>query len=161
MTALTEPGSPVWDQSPPKFRRHQSTSVIGRGDELWQSATEALLRWEVKTRSGFDVPGAHPVVAGEQLEILVHLGPFRIREPIEVVEVVHTADRVGFAYRTRPGHPVDGEEAFVLSRVGDVVTITLRSLTRRSTTRAWALVFPVLRLAQLGVRRRYRRVLRG
>lgn len=53
-----------------------------------------------------------------------------IREPVEVVEVTDARDRVGFSYRALPGHPVRGEEAFVVHRDGDTVLLTIRSLTR-------------------------------
>jgi uncharacterized protein (UPF0548 family) len=114
----------------------------------------------VKTRSGFTVPDHGAVRTGQRLDVRFRVGPIVVREPVEVVEVVRTDDRVGFAYRTRPGHPVDGEEAFIVTREADEVVLTLRSLTRPSTTRRWALVFPVLVVAQVVVRWRYRRALR-
>jgi uncharacterized protein (UPF0548 family) len=156
----TDVADAIWGRTPPTHRRYEGTGRVGTGADTWQRASEAVLRWGVKTRSGFTVPDAHAVTPGERLDVLVRIGPLTIREPVEVIEVVRTADRVGFAYRTRSGHPVDGEEAFILTRHDDVVSLTLRSLTRPSTTRAWALLFPVLRLAQVVVRRRYLRALR-
>jgi uncharacterized protein (UPF0548 family) len=83
----------------------------------------------------------------------------RIREPIRIVAVVEQPDRVGFAYGTRPGHPVTGEEAFVVHRdaVG-TVSLTLRSLTR-APRGPWRLLFPVALVAQRFYRRRYLRAL--
>lgn len=62
--------------------------------------------------------------------VTVRLFVLTIREPVEVVSVVEESDRVGFAYRTMPGHPVSGEEAFIVHRDGGEVRLTVRSLTR-------------------------------
>ena len=83
-----------------------------------------------------------------------------VREPVEVVEVVESATRVGFSYRTLPGHPVSGEEAFIVHRNGDDVVLTIRSLTRPAPEQPWRALFPLLRVAQLVARRRYLRALR-
>ncbi|RBY88507.1 DUF1990 family protein [Blastococcus sp. TF02A-26] len=59
------------------------------------------------------------------------------------------------------GHPVSGEEAFVLSRADDgVVHLTLRSLTRPGRG-VWRLAFPAVLVAQRWYRWRYRRALRS
>lgn len=83
-----------------------------------------------------------------------------IVEPVEVMTVVHKADRVGFSYRTLPGHPVNGEEAFIVQRHGDAVRLTVRSLTRAAPQQPWRALYPLLRVAQRIVRRRYLRSLR-
>ncbi|WP_434318167.1 DUF1990 family protein [Leifsonia sp. P73] len=82
-------------------------------------------------------------------------------EPVEVVAVVEEDDRVGFAYRTLPGHPVDGEEAFVVHRdTGGDIVLTVRSLTRPAPQQPWRILHPLLRVAQVVARRRYLRALR-
>lgn len=89
------------------------------------------------------------------------LGPIVITEPVEVVAVVATDTRVGFAYGTLTGHPVSGEEAFIVHRdEQDRVWLTLRSLTRAAPTGAWRPVFPALLVAQRIFRWRYQRALR-
>ncbi|KAA0921551.1 DUF1990 family protein [Streptomyces apricus] len=96
--------------------------------------------------------GRYTVTAG--------LGPFTVREPVEVVAVVETRDRCGFAYGTRHGHPVSGEEAFVVHRDDrGTVRLTLRSLTRAAPAGPWRLLFPLLLPAQWYTRRRYLRAL--
>jgi uncharacterized protein (UPF0548 family) len=67
---------------------------------------------------------------------------------------------VGFAYRTLPGHPISGEEAFIVHREGQAVVLTIRSLTRPSDEVKWRLAYPGLLLAQQFARRRYLRALR-
>jgi uncharacterized protein (UPF0548 family) len=117
------------------------------------------MSWGVKTRSGFSVVPTK-VSIGATPSLVAHFGPLRIREPVRVVAVVDEPHRRGFAYGTLDGHPVSGEEAFVVHRdARGEVWLTLRSITRRSPGR-WRLVFPVLLLAQRWYRRRYRRALR-
>lgn len=97
-----------------------------------------------------------PVRAGERQTVRAWV----VREPVEVTEVVEAPGRVGFPYRTLPGHPVRGEEAFILTREAGVAALTIRSLTAPSGSQPWRLAFPVLRVVQHLVRRRYFRALR-
>lgn len=115
----------------------------------------------IKTRSGFTVSGRDGAVRlGAAHELTAHLRPLRVREPVRVVAVVEEPQRCGFVYGTRVGHPVSGEEAFVVSRDDDgSVRLTLRSLTRPASG-PWRAAFPVLLVAQRGYRRRYATALR-
>ena len=159
----TAPGDAVWN-APRGFRAYERTVAIGRGESQWQKAAAGLMNWEVKTRSGFRVDGdgeaRTPVEQGRSYWLIAALGPFAVREPARVVAVVDEPDRCGFAYGTLTGHPVTGEEAFVVSRTpdGDVL-LTLRSLTRSSPGR-WRLLFPLILVAQRWYRSRYLRALR-
>ena len=93
--------------------------------------------------------------------LVASVGPLRIREPARVVAVVDRPDRCGFAYGTLEGHPVSGEEAFVLHRDDHgVVRLTLRSVTAPGAGR-WRLAFPGVLVAQRRYRRRYARALAG
>lgn len=171
----TRPADAEWPPAaaPVGFRRHESTVLIGQDDDgddaVWRAASAAVLAWGVKTRSGFTVhPPSGPggVREGEELWLHAALGPrtaaLTVREPVRVVAVVDTPDRVGFAYGTLRGHPVSGEEAFVVHRSPDGrVRLTLRSLTRPAPAGPWRLAFPVLLVAQRVYRRRYRRALAG
>jgi uncharacterized protein (UPF0548 family) len=172
----TRPAELVW--APPAgaaYRSFERTVPIGTGDAFWESASAALLSWGVKTRSGFRVapaedspgqpvspvspgsPGSPRVRVGSEYRLIALLGPLRLREPVRVVAVVDTRDRRGFAYGTLEGHPVSGEEAFVLSRDGNgLVALTLRSLTRPGGG-LWRLAFPLALGAQRWYRRRYQR----
>jgi uncharacterized protein (UPF0548 family) len=152
-----------WGHGPPGYRRYERTVRVGHGEEVWQAAATALLRWQVKTRSGFEV-AAEPdedlrVVQGQDRTLIASLGPLTLREPVRVVALVEEPNRCGFAYGTRHGHPVSGEEAFVVHRSleGDV-WLTLRSLTRPARGR-WRLAFPAALMAQRWYRGRYARSL--
>jgi len=146
--------------SPAGYRRFEQSARLGHGDTVFRAAADALLRWEVKTRSGFAVHGDRPMPA-QRLWITGHVGPFAIAEPAVVIDVVERPDRVGFSYGTLRGHPISGEEAFLVLRdaSGDV-WFTLRSLSRRPSG-AWLLAYPLVALAQQVYRRRYLTSLRG
>ena len=163
---MTRPADAVWRAQTPGLRRWETSARLGSGDELWAWAAAEVLRWGVKTRSGFSVTPPAPVTVGARPVIVARPFGLSIREPVEVVDVVETADRVGFAYRTLPGHPVSGEEAFIVHRDRDGdgnggVILTIRSLTRPSRDLRWRLAYPALLVAQRVARRRYLRALRA
>ena len=150
---------------PAGSRPYERTVPVGHGDAYWTWASAAVLSWGVKTRSGFAVEseggGDVGVRPGADYWLIARIGPFRIREPARVVAVVDRPDRCGFAYGTLDGHPVSGEEAFVLHRTGDgAVHLTLRSLTRPGGGR-WRLVFAAVLVAQRWYRMRYSKALVG
>ena len=157
----TDPQSPTWpvSESSP-FRRSEATALIGHGDEVWERASRDVLRWKVKTRSGFTVEDARRVAPGTELTITARVAGVTIREPVQVALVIENPTRVGFSYRTRPGHPVFGEEAFIVHRNGDDVLLTIRSLTAPAAKQPWRALYPLLRIAQIVARRRYLRALR-
>jgi len=161
----TQPAAARWTAQVPGHRRSEHTVRTGTGPQHWAAVSAAVLDWGVKTRSGFTVepgPGqATRVRAGARYWLRARVGPVTVREPVQVVAVVETPDRCGFAYATLAGHPVSGEEAFVVHRSPDgAVHLTLRSLTRAGSG-WWRVTFPVLLLAQRWYRRRYLRALVG
>ncbi len=146
------------------YRRYERAVRLGAGPECWQRSAEALMRWEVKTRSGFAVESGQVAAgraeAGVDYWLAARLGPWRVREPVRVVAVIEEPTRVGYAYGTLAGHPIAGEESFVVERrPDDSVWFTLRSLTRPATG-GWRLLFPGVLVAQWYYRRRYLRALK-
>ncbi|ASN22630.1 DUF1990 family protein [Arthrobacter sp. YN] len=161
---MTCPSELVWPTAATGYRRSEITAVIspsmGGSDAAWERATEQVLRWGVKTASGFSVDSPNPVSLGDRVLVTAHFFGFRVLEPVEVVSVVKEPDRVGFAYRTLPGHPVSGEEAFIVHRSAEQVSLTIRSLTGPAPQQPWRLLYPALLVLQKAVRRRYLRALR-
>jgi len=161
----TQIQEPVWQSRPQGFRAYERTVPIGRGDDDWKAACAAVMSWAVKTRSGFSVSSddspKSEAVESHDYTLIAGLGPLRIREPVRVVATVDQPDRCGFAYGTRRGHPVAGEEAFVVSRSLDgLISLTLRSLTQ-APTGPWRLAYPLALVAQRWYRARYARSLTG
>ena len=157
---MTSPQLEEWPPTNPKYRRSEASALVGHGDALWERVRVDVMRWRVKTASGFCVKSAAPAAPGDRLNVTVHVLGMTIIEPVEVTDVVIEHDRVGFSYRTRPGHPVSGEGAFIVHRQGDAVYFTVRSLTRAAPQQPWRALYPFLLVAQRIVRRRYLRALR-
>jgi uncharacterized protein (UPF0548 family) len=152
---------------PAGYRGYEKTATIGDGLARWEFASDAVLQWAVKTRSGFTVVADRPsdrgpqVICNQRYWLTAHFGLFGIREPIEVVAVIDERDRKGFAYGTLSGHPVSGEEAFIVQRQPDgSVSLTIRSATQ-PTTGAWRAAAPAVAFVQRCYRRRYLRALTG
>lgn len=155
----TEPENLKWGNIPDGYRSYERTIRIGQGHADWNAAASALLRWGVKTRSGFTVePNLPPngrVHLDDDFWLRLQIGPFSIREPVRIVAEVDQPNRCGFAYGALVGHPVSGEEAFIVHRTDDdTVWFTLRSLTRPGTG-AWRFAFPAALVAQRWYRHRY------
>lgn len=157
---MTTPHLDQWPASDRKYRRSELTTHLGSGDAVWQRVAEEVLLWRVKTESGFIVNTRGPVSPGDRVLVIARPFGLTVTEPVEVIAVVKEDARCGFSYRTLPGHPVDGEEAFVVHRHGDEVHLTIRSLTRAASQQPWKLLFPLLLTAQRIVQRRYLRALR-
>ncbi len=81
--------------------------------------------------------------------------------PVRVVYVIDEPDRRGAAFGTLPGHPLSGEELFLVERRPDgSVWFTVRILSRPADG-WWRAVSPFLRLAQILLVRRYHAALTG
>jgi len=157
---MTMPDHHDWPPTDRRYRRSEISSIVGSGDAVWERATREVVHWGVKTASGFAVDSLRPVSVGERVSVTARVLTVSVVEPVEVVAVVEEEHRVGFAYRTLPGHPVSGEEAFVVHRDGEEVRLTVRSLTRPAIRQPWRALYPLLRIAQLIARRRYLKALR-
>lgn len=159
----TAPATEKW-LPPDGWRAHERTVPIGSGTELWNEVSSAVLAWGIKTRSGFAVEP--PLVAGrsarqgERYWLVARVSAIRVREPVEIVTTISTRDRVALAYGTLNGHPVSGEEAFIVHRDDNGnLSLTLRSLTRAGRG-PWRALFPLILIAQRVYRRRYLRAFR-
>lgn len=147
---------------PPAGYRHLRVSrTIGAGRDVFTRVAAALLDWQVQVRSGARVLANGAVTEGT--EALLRFGPGRlaVSAPVRVVYVVDEPRRRGFAYGTLPGHPVSGEEAFVVElRPDDAVVLSVTAFSRP----AWRVVRaagPVAALGQRLMAERYLRSLDG
>ena len=81
--------------------------------------------------------------------------------PVRVVYVVDEPQRRGFGYGTLPGHPEDGEEAFIVERrTDDSIWLTIRAFSRPSNRWYWV-GYPFLRMLQSLYTYRYEKALTG
>ena len=106
----------------------------------------------------YGADGSRLLAPGDTALLGIFLG---ISFPVRVIYVVDEPRRRGFAYGTLPGHPEDGEEAWIIEhRDDDSVWITIRAFSRPANG-WWWLVNPVLRVFQEYYTRRYLRALAG
>ncbi|WP_346777176.1 DUF1990 domain-containing protein [Streptomyces sp. HNM0575] len=146
---------------PAGFRRLRVSSRVGSGDEDFAAAAEAVMRWRMHRRAGvrFDTDAER---AAPDVEVVVGLGVggLRLHAPCRLVWTVEQPRRTGWAYGTLPGHPLRGEEAFVVVRDADG-TVRLEVLAFSTpATRATAAAGPLLPAFQRWYARRTGRVLR-
>ena len=117
---------------PEKFDHLDRSRVVGRGTADFDRAGAAVMGWQVQRRSGIRVDPSSPEARpGTVLTLRLGLGPVAVVAPARVVLAVEERQRRGFAYGTLPGHPLSGEEAFLLELRddGDVV-FTVRAYSR-------------------------------
>ncbi|WP_395704666.1 DUF1990 family protein [Rhodococcus ruber] len=149
-------------ETPAGFRHAHLTSRLGSGDVAFRTAIRALESWNMQRHAGFRVDSHTPAPrAGLEVRLDPPFGPVRWGAWCRVVYVVDEPNRRGFAYGTLEGHPISGEEAFVVERRPDGVVfghITAVSRPGRWFTRLGA---PVLPLAQRWMMGRYLDALTG
>ena len=105
--------------------------------------------------------GSALIAPGDTAMLRIRFLLARVKAPARVVYVIDEPTRRGFAYGTLPGHPEDGEEAFVVEIADDdSVWIVIRAFSRPARW-YWWLVYPVLRMTQEFYTRRYLRALAG
>ena len=108
---------------------------------------------------GFTPEGEPLLRSGDTALLRLLLWPVDV--PCRVVYVVDEPARKGFAYGTLPGHPARGEESFIVEhRPDDSVWLTIRAFSRPSGWLYW-LGYPISRLTQAIITRRYERALTG
>ena len=94
---MTSPELDQWPPSDRKYRRSEVTVVLGNGDAVWKRAADGVLRWRVKTASGFVVDSTGPVSPGDRVVVRAHLFGFTVVEPVEVGAAVRGFAQPGFA----------------------------------------------------------------
>lgn len=130
--------------------------VVGSGRAVFERAADGLLSWQMHRKAGFAVTSsAGRAVPGAIVVLEAGWRPLHLTIPCRVVYTADEADRRGFAYGTLPGHPEQGEEAFlvVLTDAGDV-RIRIRAFSRPASLLARA-GGPLTRLAQQYATDRY------
>jgi uncharacterized protein (UPF0548 family) len=123
-------------------RRTWSTPIPPGADQL----LSRLLTWDVHRGAGLLVDAEADVAPGVTVALAAPLPVGWIAMACRVVAVVDQADVAGFAYGTLPGHPEQGEEAFLVRR-GDPSTFEVVALSRPAHPAARA-VPPVAAMLQ-------------
>lgn len=145
-------------EPPEGFGQLRSSRKVGHGPTDFRAAGEAVMCWRAQDLLGVRVePADRPARAGATVRVRLGLGPCALSAPARVVYVVDEPSSRGFAYGTLPGHPLSGEEAFVVRLEQDgSVLFTVTSFSCAGNTLA-RLAGPVLPLFQRLMARRYLR----
>lgn len=145
---------------PAGFDHLRHSTVVGRGKPQLEAAARAVLGWQAQHLLGSRVqPGDRRPEEGDIVRVRLGLGRWALCAPARVVYVVDEPGRRGFAYGTLPGHPLSGEEAFVVHLEPDgsvIFTVTAYSRPARWLARAAG---PVLPIFQRVMARRYARAI--
>ncbi len=139
--ALTYPEVGRVLTDPPAGYRHIAQTRRIRGSAGFDELADGVLTWQVQARAGLKVAASSLHVEPDAVVVLsLGIGALALRIPCRVVSVIDEPGRRGFVYGTLPGHPEQGEEAFVLDHRPDGgVDFTVTAFSR-----------PASRLARLG-----------
>lgn len=123
-------GATIAGSLPAGFRcDHREILIPGR-PECFEIARRGLLTWQAHRGIGAAVAPDDPPAVGASVVVSVALGPLTVLAPCRVVVVVDEPERYGFAYGTLPGHPEQGEEAFIVERCADGVWFRIVAFSR-------------------------------
>jgi uncharacterized protein (UPF0548 family) len=142
---------------PAGYHHVRASRLIGRGRSDFDTASTALLSWQMHERAGVrKLSGPDVATAGHDVAFRWLVVRFECR----VVSVLDEPDRRGFTYGTLAKHPERGEERFVveIDPRTQAVTATIIAFSKPSS---WAVRAggPVPRTVQAFMTRRYLRSL--
>jgi uncharacterized protein (UPF0548 family) len=143
---------------PAGYGYHHHRQCIGRGRAAFERAASALLTWRMHEGAGLTVAADGPARGGGT--VVLCLGrPVGLVIPCRVVYVIEEERRRGFAYGTLPGHPEQGEEAFIVELADDGSVWAEISAFSRPGDLVTRLSGPVGRMIQAQFTRRYAKAL--
>jgi uncharacterized protein (UPF0548 family) len=123
-------GATLSDAMPAGYHHDRGQIALPGGDRAFRRAAEGLRGWQAHRAVGATVTPAEPPRDGATVIVALAVGPIVVAAPCRVVSVIEEEDRHGFAYGTLPGHPEEGEEAFIVERRGRAVTFEVTTFSR-------------------------------
>ncbi|AEF42907.1 DUF1990 family protein [Hoyosella subflava] len=146
-------------QLPSGYRNMLVSRRIGTGRECFERAAERVSAWGMQRGVGLSVRASSPTA---QQHTIVEMRMLWMRIPCRVVYVVREENCSGFAYGTLPGHPVSGEELFLV-RIDQQSGAVFASVTAfsRPASAFVKLLGPLAGLGQKLAARMYVRTLVG
>jgi uncharacterized protein (UPF0548 family) len=113
-------GSTLAGRCPHGFHHDRYEAVLGNGPRAFQRAVAGLKTWQAHRLPGMQVfPHNQEIRTGVTVVVTLGTAIAAIAAPCRIVGVIDGEARWGFAYGTLPGHPEQGEEAFVVSTSPD------------------------------------------
>jgi uncharacterized protein (UPF0548 family) len=111
-----EVGATLRGEHPEGYRHDTYEVELGNGRTVFKRASTGLRTWKGHEVPGIDViPHSTPIEPGSTVIVTLGTPWLALAAPCRIVGVIDEPDRWGFAYGTLPGHPEQGEEAFVMS----------------------------------------------
>ncbi len=125
-------GATLAGKRPEGFHHDHYEMVLGQGLEAFQRAVAGLKTWEAHRLPGMRVfPDDQEIRTGATVVVTLGTPILALAVPCRIVGVIDGQTRWGFAYGTLPGHPEQGEEAFVVSISPDeVVQFEIEAFSR-------------------------------
>lgn len=139
-------------------RYHEMTfsGTVGRGQAAFDSASRAVLSLRMHRKAGVKMTMPNDTVGvGDVVRIAFGVGPVALHGSCDVVWVVDEPRRRGFRYRTRPDHPEEGEESFMVDWAADDQVVVRIESRARPNMLIMRLAGPLGRLGAALVNRRY------
>jgi uncharacterized protein (UPF0548 family) len=127
-----EIGGTLTGTVPPGFRTARDEIALGRGVGVFSRATVGLQTWQAHRLAGVEVfPKGARIETGETVVVTIGTPLLALAAPCRIVGVRDARGQWGVAYGTLPGHPEQGEEAFVLTMDDDAsVRFVITSFSR-------------------------------
>lgn len=116
----TDIGATLAETRPVGFHHDRYETLLGQGPETFRRAVTGLKTWKAHRLPGMRVfPDDQAISTGATVVVTLGTPIVALAVPCRIVSVVDEQTRWGFAYGTLPGHPEQGEEAFVVSMSTD------------------------------------------
>jgi uncharacterized protein (UPF0548 family) len=154
-------GSSLVGKRPEGFHHDHYELVLGSGTDAFDRAVTGLKTWEAHRITGVQVfSDEMEIRSGATVIVTLGTPLLALAAPCRVVSVIDGQNRWGFAYGTLPGHPEQGEEAFVVSIAPDeTVRFEITAFSRPADLLV-RLSGPVGRGFQMGGARNYLQALK-
>jgi uncharacterized protein (UPF0548 family) len=125
-----EVGATITGAMPVGYHHDRHRLALGHGDTLFGQAAAGLRQWQAHRAIGATVTPTDPPTVGTTVIVTLVVGPLALVAPCRVVALIEEDDRYGFAYGSLPGHPEQGEEAFVVNRRDGGVDFEVSAFSR-------------------------------
>jgi uncharacterized protein (UPF0548 family) len=113
-------GATLAGKQPDGFHHDRYETLLGQGHESFQRAVTGLKTWKAHRLPGMGVfPDHQKIITGATVVVTLGTPIVALAVPCRIVSVIDGQTRWGFAYGTLPGHPEQGEEAFIVSMSPD------------------------------------------
>ena len=113
-------GATLVGGQPEGYHHDHYETVLGHGFETFGRTVKGLKAWEAHRGPGIRVfPDGQVIRTGATVVVTLGTALVALAAPCRIISVIDEQTRWGFAYGTLPGHPEQGEEAFVVSIAPD------------------------------------------